>query len=95
MSPPKSVHTPADQPVVLELPTGDRYHLHPRPADLEGYLAPERVPHLQPGIAPIKVQVTHGAAGYVVTLAPAWTRSRMPPRPISQGGSRSAASVRE
>jgi hypothetical protein len=70
MSPPRPVHTLADQPVVLELPTGDRYHLQPRPADLEGYLAPERVPHLQLGIAPIKVQVTHGAAGYVVTLAP-------------------------
>jgi hypothetical protein len=67
---PKPIHTPADQPAVLELPTGERYHIHPRPADLEGYLAPERVPHLKPGIAPIKVQVTHGAAGYMVTLAP-------------------------
>lgn len=70
MSPPKPVHTPADQPVMLELPTGDRYHLHPRPADLEGYFAPERIPHLKPGIAPIRVQVTHGEAGYVVSLAP-------------------------
>ncbi len=70
MSPSRPDHTPADQRVVLELPTGDRYHLRPRPAELEGYLAPERVPHLKPGIAPIKVQVTHGAAGYVVTLAP-------------------------
>jgi hypothetical protein len=70
MSPRKPVDTPADQPVILELPTGDRYHIHPRPAEFEGYLAPERVPHLRPGIAPIKVRVTHGPAGYVVTLAP-------------------------
>ncbi len=70
MPKPRPVHTPIEQPVVLELPTGDRYHLHPRPADLEGFLAPERVPHLQPGIAPIKVRVTHGPAGYVVSLAP-------------------------
>jgi hypothetical protein len=70
MSPPRPVHTPADQLVVLELPTGDRYHLHPRPADVEGYLAPERVPHLKAGISPIKVQVARGATGYTVTLAP-------------------------
>jgi hypothetical protein len=67
---PRSVHTPADQPVMLELPSGDRYHLHPRQADLEGYLAPDRVPHVKPGIAPIKVQVAHGEAGYLVSLAP-------------------------
>lgn len=70
MSPRKPVDAPADQPVILELPTGDRYHIHPRPAEFEGYLAPDRVPHLRPGIAPIKVRVTHGPAGYVVTLAP-------------------------
>lgn len=70
MSPRKPVDAPADQPVILELPTGDRYHIHPRPAEFEGYLAPERVPHLRPGIAPIKVRVTHGPAGYLVTLAP-------------------------
>ena len=70
MPQPKPVHAPPEQPVVLELPNGDRYHLHPRPAEFEGYLAPERVPHLKPGIAPIRVQVTHGAAGYTVTLAP-------------------------
>jgi hypothetical protein len=55
---------------MLELPSGDRYHLHPRPADFEGFLAPERVPHLEPGMAPIKVQVTHGPAGYTVSLSP-------------------------
>jgi hypothetical protein len=69
MPQPRPVHTPAE-PVVLELPNGDRYHLHPRPAEFEGYLAPERVPHLKAGIAPITVQVTHGEAGYTVTLAP-------------------------
>jgi len=55
---------------MLQLPTGDRYHLHPRPADLEGYLAPDRVPHLKSGSAPILVRVTHGEAGYSVALAP-------------------------
>jgi hypothetical protein len=64
------VHTPADQVVMLELPSGDRYHLYPRQADVEGYLACDRVLHLKPGIAPIKVQVTHGKAGYLVSLAP-------------------------
>jgi hypothetical protein len=70
MPQPRPVHTPPEEPVVLELPSGDRYRLHPRPAEFEGYLAPQRVPHLTPGIAPIKVQVTHGAAGYWVMLAP-------------------------
>lgn len=70
MPQPRPVHTPVEESVVLELPNGDRYHLHPQPAEFEGYLAPQRVPHLTPGIAPIKVQVTHGAAGYWVTLAP-------------------------
>jgi hypothetical protein len=67
---PKAVHTPGDERVMLELPSGDRYRLRPRPADLEGHLAPDRVPHLKPGIAPIKVQVTQGEAGYLVSLAP-------------------------
>jgi hypothetical protein len=70
MRKPRPVHAPREQPVVLELPSGDRYHLHPRPADLEGFLAPQHVPHLEPGIAPITVRVTHGPAGYTVSLAP-------------------------
>jgi hypothetical protein len=70
MPSPRPVHLPAKAKVTLELPSGDRYHLHPRPADLEGYLAPERVPHLTVGISPVKVQVEHGAATYLVSLAP-------------------------
>jgi hypothetical protein len=65
----RPVHTP-EAPVRLELPNGDRYHLHPRLADLEGYLAPERAPHLEPGITPVKVHVTRAGAVYTVTLAP-------------------------
>lgn len=66
---PKRVHTPGE-PVRLELPNGNRYHLHPRPADLEGYLAPDRTPHVGGGITPTKVQVTRAGAVYAVTLAP-------------------------
>jgi hypothetical protein len=70
MPKPRPVHAPPEQPVVLELPNGDRYHLHPRPAEFEGYLAPERIPHLTPGVAPVKVRATHGEAGYWVSLGP-------------------------
>ena len=70
MPAPRPVHSPPPPPVVLELPNGDRYHLHPRPADLEGYLAPDHVPHLEPGIAPIRVRVTQAETGYTVALAP-------------------------
>jgi len=66
---PRPVHTP-EEPVRLELPNGDRYHLRPRPGDLEGFLAPARVPHLEPGITPIEVQVTRTGATYTVRLAP-------------------------
>jgi hypothetical protein len=69
MREPRAVHLPPPPPV-LELPSGDRYHLHPRPADLEGYLAPDRVPHLEPGIEPVRVRVTRGSSGYTVALAP-------------------------
>jgi hypothetical protein len=55
---------------MIELPNGDRYHVHPGPADLEGYLAPEHVPHLEAGVIPIQVRVTRAGAGYSVNLAP-------------------------
>lgn len=67
---PRPVHTPL-APVRLELPNGDRYHLHPRAADLEGWLDPARVPHLGPGISPVRVRVhTTDSGTYVVSLAP-------------------------
>lgn len=66
---PRPVHTP-EQPVRLELPNGNRYHLHPRTADLEGYLAPNRTPHVEAGITLTRVQVTRAGAVYTVTLAP-------------------------
>ena len=66
---PRPVHPP-EAALRLELPNGERYHIHPRPADLEGYLAPERVPHLGPGVAPVEVQVTREGAAYTVRLAP-------------------------
>lgn len=59
-----------EAPVHLELPEGERYELHPNARDLKGYLRPEHVPHLKPGIAAIKVRVTHGESGYQVSLAP-------------------------
>jgi len=65
----RPVHTPLS-PMLLELPNGDRYRIHPRPADLEGYLEPDRVPRLQAGITPVQVRVTRAGAGYTVTLAP-------------------------
>src|SRR5688572_2453567 len=52
------------------LPNGDRYHIHPRPADLEGYLEPDRVPRLQTGMTPVQVRVTRADVGYTVALAP-------------------------
>jgi len=70
MSTTRPVHAPAEPLVRLELPNGDRYHLHPRPADLEGYLSPEHVPHLRPGATAIKVRVERADAGYSITLAP-------------------------
>ena len=96
MPPPRPVHTPFEQPVVLELPAGDRYQLHPRPAEFEGYLAPERVPHLKPGITPIKVRVTRGAAGYTVSLAPdeletLLRRARLETEALNQRPARPAA----
>ena len=69
MHEPTAVHLPPPPPV-LELPSGDRYHLHPRTADIEGYLAPDRVPRLEPGIEPLRVKVTRGESGYAVSLAP-------------------------
>ena len=69
MREPRAVHVPPPPPV-LELPSGDRYHLHPRPADLEGYLAPDHVPHLKPGVEPVRVRVARGSSGYTVALAP-------------------------
>lgn len=67
---PRPVHTPLT-PVRIELPNGDRYHLHPRPADLEGFLAPEREPHLAPGITPVRILVHPiDHAAYAVSLAP-------------------------
>jgi hypothetical protein len=66
---PRPVHTPLS-PVLLELPNGDRYRIHPRPADLEGYLEPDRVPRLPAGSRTHRVRVTPAGAGYTVTLAP-------------------------
>ena len=62
MREPTAVHLPPPQPV-LELPSGDRYHLHPRTADIEGYLAPDRVPRLQPGLEPVRVWDHPGRIG--------------------------------
>ena len=69
MPAPRPVHMPPPPPI-LELPNGDRYHLHPRPADLEGYLAPEHVPHLEPGVEPVRVRVIRGESGHTIALAP-------------------------
>lgn len=66
---PRPVHTP-EVPIRLELPSGDRYHLHPRQADLQGWLAPERAPRLRPGVTPVQVRVTGSGPAYTVTLAP-------------------------
>jgi hypothetical protein len=60
MREPTAVHLPPPQPV---LPSGDRYHLHPRTADIEGYLPPDRVPRLQPGLEPVRVGITRGESG--------------------------------
>jgi hypothetical protein len=70
MPSPKSPHVPTGQPTILELPGGDRYHLHPQAADIEGYLAPDRVPRLKAGAAAIEIQVTQGGGAYTVRLAP-------------------------
>jgi len=69
MRQPRAVHLPPPPPVP-QLPSGDRYHLHPRAADLEGYIAPARVPRLQPGIEPVRVNIVRGEAGYTIALAP-------------------------
>jgi hypothetical protein len=69
MREPRPVHLPPPPPV-LELPNGDRYHLHPRRADIEGYLAPDRIPRVEPGIEPVRVTISRGESGYTVALAP-------------------------
>jgi hypothetical protein len=69
MRKPRPVHMPPPPPV-LELPNGDRYHLHPRTSDIEGYIAPDRIPRLEAGIEPVRVTIIRGESGYTVALAP-------------------------
>ena len=70
MSKPKTPHAATELPVILELPDASRYEMGRRSRKLDKYLDGDHVPRLKPGVAAVRVNVSRGARGYVVSLAP-------------------------